>query len=297
MFDLFQFPYIFITLLSVWVWWVLTARICCRTAIAAHLEPVRRANRDANIKIKVYLETIPYLLSYFDARDQDITGQEVVNIVKALTIPDYPLVIRLANDDEDKEVYIADNDKVIKDFLAVFDDSDTEYQVAEIATTRPDMSTVPIKIYPNVKEVKMWTETNDKYIVKQIEAEQKRVSKGFAVGLLVIAFLADLFMASGAEYVMLATMLGITLWLKKQTLDGVRSNRCPTCHAPYTRGVEDSWDENVDTDYQTQNEYDEYGRLSGVNLVKYVEYDTVKKIKCHNCGEMVQTTTHHYHQA
>lgn len=297
MFDLFQFPYIFITLLSVWVWWALTARICCRAAIATYLEPVRRANRDANIKFKVYLETIPYLLSYFDARDQDITGQEVVNIVKALTIPDYPLVIRLANDDEDKEVYIADNDKVIKDFLAVFDDSDTEYQVAEIATTRPDMSTVPIKIYPNVKEVKMWTETNDKYIVKQIEAEQKKVSKGFAVCLLVIAFLADLFMASGAEYVMLATMLGITLWLKEQTLDGVRSNRCPTCHAPYTRGVEDSWDENVDTDYQTQNEYDEHGRLSGVNLVKYVEYDTVKKIKCHNCGEMVQTTTHHYHQA
>ena len=54
------------------------------------------------------------------------------------------------------------------------------------------------------------------------------MKKGFAVCLLVIAFLADLFMASGAEYVMLATMLGITLWLKEQTLDGVRSNRCPT---------------------------------------------------------------------
>lgn len=317
MFFLFSFPMILFFVVVLILWWKITVRISNDNAIKEFLDPIRRANEIANQGIEMYKKTIPSLIAYLDARGADITGNELVEFVKKLTTPNMKIAISLScaedtdemsvlkeikkflsdSEDTDDMLYLTDNKHEIEKFLSKFDSCSKSYKIREICALRSDIPTHPIKIYPNVKVEKMWTETNENYMIRQISSVTDDLMVKTALVAVAVSFFIDLANKSESWLVTILfipfLLVALSQWVISETRDRVAPHKCRHCGAVYSRRVTNEWIENESQDYHQEKTYDEYGNLKDVNFMKRVEFDEHEDITCLNCGWVSHRATHH----
>ena len=305
MFFLFKFPMLLLTGTALVAWWFITTKICKDKIMDAFINPIRQRNRIAQREVEIYKQTIPHIMSYFKGRGEGFTADELVELIKKLTLPNTTLTISFLDENKPdaNPIFLSADASFIKKFKAEFNEGDASYTIPGIYINRSDMPTTPIQIYPKFEYGPMWTETNEKYMLNKMEEEMTSFMTKAAIVLVVGLFLFDLIVGpdSGTKIaqivIMPLVMWAFSSYIFSEVLDNISAHKCPDCGAYYSRYVSKTWDDNVSYDHELEKEYDEDGNVKDFEFVKYVEYDTHTERTCKNCGEVTQTVSSHYHQA